>query len=130
MKMKPGDVVTNEQIVEQFKCSPQGGMRRSHRTNTLVLVTKHTEDNIYADRWHDGILDYVGMGQSGNQSFNFMQNWTLYNSRSNGVELHLFEVFESGFYTYVGRVVLDGEPRMEQHGDRSVCVFPLRVIEG
>ena len=127
--IKIGEVVTNDRIVKEFQCSPQGGMRRSLRTNTLVLVTKHTPDNIYADQWRDGVLDYVGMGREGDQSFDFGQNKTLLQSNTNNVKVHLFEVFEPQQYTYIGRVYLADKPRMEKQGGRMVCVFPLRVIQ-
>ena len=36
---------------------------------------------------------YTGMGLIGNQDFHYMQNKTLYESRTNGVTVYLFEVF-------------------------------------
>jgi 5-methylcytosine-specific restriction enzyme A len=49
----PGAELNNEQLCEVFGCGPQGGMRRSHRTNTLTLISNHVE-SIYDDRWLDG----------------------------------------------------------------------------
>ncbi|WP_406677724.1 HNH endonuclease [Moorella sp. ACPs] len=50
------------------------------------------------------------------------------------MEVHLFEVFEPGQYTYIGRVELTGEPYQERQPDaagnpRQVWVFPLRVVD-
>ena len=36
-----GEVIDNARFREVFKCSTQGGMRRSLDTNTLVLVSNH-----------------------------------------------------------------------------------------
>lgn len=33
-------------------------MRRSHKTNTLVLIFDHT---MYDDNWEDNVLHYTGM---------------------------------------------------------------------
>ena len=72
------------------------------------------------------------MGLTGNQDFHYMQNKTLYESRTNGVTVYLFEVFRPREYTYVGNVELAANPYMEQQGDqnnksRLVCIFPLKV---
>lgn len=53
------------------------------------------------------------MGKSGDQDINFMQNKTLAESRTNGVDVHLFEVLKSGQYIYKGQVDLCGEPYQE-----------------
>jgi 5-methylcytosine-specific restriction enzyme A len=44
-----GTNLSNSQLCEIFKCSPQGGMRRGTKTNTLVLVSKNVK-SIYANR--------------------------------------------------------------------------------
>ena len=49
IKLNKGDIIKNEELVEIFKCSTQGGMRRSHKTNTLVLVSNHIK-SIYSDK--------------------------------------------------------------------------------
>ena len=127
--------LNNQQICEVFGCSPQGGMRRSKKTNSLVLVSNHYT-SIYEDRWVDGLLHYTGMGQSGDQDLNWSQNRTLNESRSNGVSVHLFEVFgpKGTDYHYRGRVVLAGDPyqesQLDEHSEsRLVWVFPLRPLD-
>ena len=130
--LHPGDIIDNQRLTEIFRCSRQGGMRRSHQTNTLVIVSDHTR-SIYEDRWIGNIFHYTGMGQRGDQDLDFMQNKTLAESCHNGIEVHLFEVFEPGQYTYMGRVELAGEPYQERQPDadgnpRQVWVFPLRVV--
>lgn len=52
--------INNAELCEVFGCSPQGGMRRSHKTNTLVIVSNHIK-SIYDDRWVGDVLYYTGM---------------------------------------------------------------------
>ncbi len=129
-----GQKLTNVELCKIFRCGPQGGMRRSHRTNTLVLISNHVE-SLYDDRWIGAVFHYTGMGQTGDQSLSFMQNKTLAESETNGVEIHLFEVDREKEYRYQGRVSLAGEPYTEIQPDqnkknRTVFVFPLRLAEG
>ena len=129
-ELKHGMVLNNEDIVKTFLCSPQGGMRRSLRTNSLVLISDQTK--VYHDRWQNGVFLYTGMGLTGDQDFGYMQNKTLYESKVNGVCLYLFEVFKPKEYTYIGIVELAETPYTEQQDDqnaclRSVCIFPLRI---
>lgn len=133
IQINKGDVVNNEELTELFKCSTQGGMRRSHKTNTLVLVSNHVK-SIYSDRWFGKELHYTGMGSSGNQTLG-TQNKTLYESNLNGVEVHLFEVFELREYTYQGVVVYNGKGYKENQTDidgnqRKVWMFPLELKDG
>ena len=107
-------------------------MRKSNKTNTLVIVTDYTR-GIYHDKQIGGVLHYTGMGLYGNQDINYMQNKTLNESDYNGVDVHLFEVMESKVYTYCGRVKLAGKPyneiQKDKNGiDRSVWVFPVRPV--
>jgi len=72
------------------------------------------------------------MGKSGDQDLNFMQNKTLSQSKTNGIELHLFEVLIPKQYIYQGTVSLVEEPYQEiQDGDdekpRNVWMFPLKL---
>lgn len=131
-KIEQGQVLNNDQLCEIFKCSPQGGMRRSLETNTLVIVSNHVQ-SIYDDRWINDIFHYTGMGQNGNQSLTFAQNKTLAESNSNGVEVHLFEVEKEKEYIYQGQVTLAGLPTQEMQLDasdneRQVFIFPLKLI--
>ena len=134
LPISAGDVIDNDRLTEIFKCAPQGGMRRSKGTGTLVLVTNDVK-SIYSDEWQDDILMYTGMGTEGDQSLEFHQNRTLAESDRNGVELHLFTVKKPREYTYVGRVELAGPPEQgtqpDKHGAmRRVWRFPLRICQG
>ena len=63
------------------------------------------------------------------------QNKTLYESNSNGVEVHLFEVLQLTEYTYQGVVVYNGKGYQENQTDidgnkRKVWMFPLELKDG
>jgi len=133
IQINKGDVVNNEELTELFKCSTQGGMRRSHKTNTLVLVSNRVK-SIYSDRWYGKKLHYTGMGSTGDQALD-TQNKTLHESNSNGVEVHLFEVLQLTEYTYQGVVVYNGKGYQENQTDidgnkRKVWMFPLELKDG
>ena len=133
-KLQSGTILNNEELSRIFSCSTQGGMRRSHTTNTLVIVSNHIK-SIYDDRWLDDTFHYTGMGTKGDQSLDFAQNKTLSESNDNGVSVHLFEVFVEKEYSYIGQVELSNSPYFEKQPDedgltREACVFPLRLTSG
>ena len=125
-----GSIVTNQQLREEFQCGNMGGMRRSHATNTLVIISDHTK-SLYDDKWFGNELHYTGMGKTGDQTMT-SQNRTLAESNTNGVDVHLFEVLNATQYIYQGIVTLCGAPYQEtqpdEYGtDRKVWMFPLRT---
>lgn len=133
-ELQTGDIINNSELMEIFKCSNSGGMRRSHETGTLVIVSDHTKA-IYEDRWKNKIFHYTGMGLTGDQSINNNQNRTLNMSNTNGVDVFLFEVFNPGEYFFMGQVVLADAPYQEDQPDiqenmRKVWVFPLKLKDG
>ena len=126
------DIVSNEEICRVFLCSPQGGMRRSLKTNSLVLISG-TRRSIYVDRWDGDVFHYIGMGLRGDQSLYDGQNWTLVSSPKNGVKIYLFAGIEKNRYRFEGQVELASDPYQEQQIDsegrsRLVWVFPLKRI--
>lgn len=130
--LKIGQEIINSDIVDIFKCGNMGGMRRSHATNTLVLISDYTK-GLYHDKWIGGVLHYTGMGKNGDQDIHWAQNDTLANCMSNGIDVHLFEVIDAGQYTYCGRIELVGKPYTEtQPGedgkDRLVWMFPIKPV--
>lgn len=130
----PGQLYTNNEIVDAFMCSTQGGMRRSHRTNTLVIFASHNKP-LYEDRWQGDVLHYTGMGRIGNQTFVGNQNDTLAHSDTNGVTVHLYESYQDKIYVYDGIVKLTGKPYFEDELDdnyeiRKVIKFPLKIVKG
>ena len=134
ISLTSGTTLNNQELCDIFLCSPQGGMRRAHKTNTLVIVSNHIV-SIYDDRWNDNVFHYTGMGTIGDQSLTFAQNKTLSESKDNGVAIHLFEVFVDLEYTYIGQVKLSASPYFEKQPDadnnlRNACVFPLALVDG
>jgi len=132
--LRVGYNYSNDNLCDMFLCSPQGGMRRSQKTNTLVLVANHVK-SIFDDRWDGNTMYYTGMGLKGQQSLDFMQNKTLSQSNDNGVSVHFFEVFTEKVYTYQGLVELSDKPFQELQDDedgnsRNVWVFPLKRKDG
>lgn len=132
-KFNTGQIVTHADIIAEFQCGNMGGMRRSKATNSLVIISDHTK-GLYEDKWIGDVLHYTGMGKKGDQALYFMQNKTLAQSETNGVEVHLFEVLVSSEYIYRGIVSLSGTPYQEvQKGDdglpRKVWMFPLKLKE-
>lgn len=130
-ELQQGQILTNKEVAETFLCSTQGGMRKSNRTDTLVLISNHIE-SVYSDRWDKNILYYSGTGRTGDQDLSSAPNRTLAESSSNNVSIHLFEVFENNQYTYQGEVSLAGSPFSELQEDaagneRKVYVFPLKL---
>ena len=128
--MNQGDIVDNDTICRAFLCSPQGGMRRSLRTNSLVLISG-TKHSIYGDRWDGDVFHYTGMGLRGDQSLYDSQNSTLAGSPKNRVKVYLFEAVEKNQYRFEGQVKLASDPYQERQSDsegrlRLVWVFPLR----
>ncbi|CAM3890309.1 HNH endonuclease [Avibacterium endocarditidis] len=129
--LKVDNKFTNEELCHIFKCAPQGGMRKSNTTNTLVLITKTYGKEIYRDRWENDIFYYTGMGLEGDQELN-RQNKTLAESKENGVEVHLFENEAPNTYIYKGIVELSGSIVKNRQPDknsnlRNAYIFPLKV---
>jgi 5-methylcytosine-specific restriction protein A len=129
--MKKYDVIDNSKLCAHFKCSPQGGMRKSNTTNTLVIISNHVK-SIYDDRWIKDVFHYTGMGLKGNQDINRSQNKTLSKSNETPISVHLLEVFKKEEYTYLGEAYLAQNPYQEtQIGkdglERIVWMFPLKL---
>ena len=132
LPLKPNQTISNKELQTIFECGNMGGMRKSNRTNSLVLISDYTK-NLYEDRWIGDTLHYTGMGKIGDQTLS-SQNKTLYHSNENGILIYLFEVFESKKYTFRGRVRLSGAPYQEEQPDetgerRKVWMFPLKLID-
>ncbi len=125
-----GATVSNQDICAEFKCSNMGGMRRARATNTLVIISDYTK-SIYDDKWYGDTLHYTGMGKVGDQVLDGNQNRTLFESDSNNVSVHLFEVIEATRYIYHGPVSLASTPYQEIQKDstgnnRKVWIFPVK----
>ncbi|MFF2596470.1 AAA family ATPase [Priestia megaterium] len=130
--LKKGTVIDNQNLVTLFKCSSRGGMRRSLKTNSLVLLSFKGRKPYEDIRKDNELWKYTAMGRVGNQNLDFMQNKTLLNSNENGIKVYLF-IVENNNYTFIDRVLLAGAPEKERQQDeegleRDVWVFPLIEI--
>ncbi len=67
-------------------------------------------------------LHYAGMEKNGNKVLEGKQNRTMAELKTNGVEVHLFEVLESAKYIYQGVVTLCGVPYQEDQKDETGAV--------
>ncbi len=130
-----GQRISTYRLQEIFKHNRYKGMRHSITTNTLVLISDHYKSP-YSDRWEEGVLYYNGMGLTGNQKIDYMQNKILAESNTNGIEVYICEVFDTSADKYIfrGRVKLAGEPFREKQFDsegtlRDVWVFPLKPLD-
>ena len=127
--LKIDQVLENKEIAEIFLCSNQGGIRKSKKTNTMILLAKF--DNCsYKHRKDGDILYFTGMGKKGNQEMK-RQNKSLLNAKEEGFTLHLFELYEDKKYIYKGEVELISNPIIEEQLDdnnekRDVFMFPLK----
>ena len=133
-KLKIGSHYSNDEICKNFSCSLFSGMNKSNTTNTLVLIANHVK-SIYEDTWDNDVMYYTGMGRKGDQKLKGNQNITLYESDTNSIDVHFFEVLTEKVYTYQGQVVLTDKPFQELQDDedgnsRSVWVFPLKRKDG
>lgn len=132
-RFEVGEVVSNQDIVSEFKCGNMGGMRPSKATNALVIIADHTK-SLYQDKWIGDVLHYTGMGKVGDHDLLYMQNRTLYESDRNGVNIYLFEVHKRTEYIYRGQVELCKKPYQEEQLDennfpRNVWMFPVKLVE-
>lgn len=132
--LRVGNVYSNSEIANTFKCSNMGGMRRSKETNSLVLIAKHNNP-LYDDQWtNDGILNYTGMGTENDQSISYAQNKTLTIAKREGIKVYLFESYKDNEYYYDGEVELAGTPYQSEEADingviRKVIKFPLKRLD-
>lgn len=101
---KNGETVHNRDIIDKFKCAAIGGMRRSLKTNTLVLVSDHTNNKFTNAEKLDGIWMFEGYGVYPNDIM-YKQNKNMVNSFKENIQLHLFIKKTNNDYTYIGEVI-------------------------
>lgn len=124
-----GHIYNREDLRNAFGGSFYRGMNKCNRTNTLVLISKHTSNRIYGDLFQNNQLIYTGEGQKGDQTYIGANRDLLY-SEENNLPVYLFVVFKNQQYTYYGTVHLNGQPYFEDELDvegknRKVIRFPL-----
>lgn len=128
----PGDTLTNKQLVDIFRVSSMGGIRRSRATN-CVLIVSSADNALYKDRWVDGVFMYTGEGRLGDQTIT-RGNRALDEAHATGTPLLLFFKRKANAYEFQGEVGLAGPAALEQQADeegliRRVFVFPLAMVK-
>ncbi|WP_431153843.1 AAA family ATPase [Bacillus cereus] len=138
--LEPGTFFSNSEIQEMFKCGPTGSMRRSLKTNSLVLISDKGNSSYPNMEKVDGIWHFVGMGRFGDQSLDYLQNKTLSRSNDSGVNLYLFQgeakekVDTNQRYKFIGKVLLVQQPfekynQLDEAANRrKVWIYPLIEI--
>lgn len=101
--------------------------------NTLVLISKHTNDAIYKDEPKDGKYIYTGMGQIGDQTIT-LGNKRLVNAKTDNTNVYLFITRSANKFEYYGRVELNDAYYFDLEKDtkgnmRKVLKFPLTFID-
>lgn len=124
--LKPGETITNRQLMNIFHCACEGGIRYSSKTGTIVLVINKTKDG-FPNVWNGNTLNFAGRplknGFSGaNKRLNeFLQG---------GLPVFLFEVNIPGKYTYLGQVVSAGTWKEEKTATGTdYPTFPIRLTK-
>lgn len=135
--LEPGTFLSNSEIQEMFKCGPSGRMRRSLKTNSLVLISDKENSSYPNMEKVDDIWHFVGMGRFGDQLLDYSQNKTLSRSNDSGVNLYLFQgeatekVDTNQRYRFIGKVLLVQQPfekynQLDEAANRrKVWIFPL-----
>jgi len=127
----PGDILTNQELMDAFRVNNIRGIRVSKATNSIVIVSS-VSNSLYRDRWQDGVFSYTGEGRSGDQSMKG-GNGAIADSVSSRASLILFFKRKPNTYEFQGEVRLSSAPVSEQQPDeagliRRVWVFPLSAI--
>jgi predicted ATPase len=125
-----GKKLNNQQLADKFKCSYMGAMRRSHKTNSLVLILNEEDEIISGDVGKDKSDDtflFMGMGHEGDQSIQYAQNRTVYYSNKNDINLYLFQK-QHKEYEFLGRVLLGEEPKKIKDVEHNRDVISFRLV--
>ena len=109
------------------------GMVYTKSTNNLVLISKHTKDVLYEDKFIDGMLHYTGMGQTGDQMIK-MGNKRLVNAKRDNTTVYLFLCYKENCFKYYGVVELNDPyyydiAKDKNNNIRKVLKFPLTFID-
>lgn len=110
--------LTNDQLAKKYKISPFGGINRSNMHGVYVL--KINDASVYHDEVHNDVIQYVGQGLTGDQTFT-RNNRGLANSNW---PCHVWKKGEDGLYRMLGEYSVDFW-YWETQGGRRVIVFQL-----
>lgn len=134
--LKPGDRLLRREVHARFGGSRQGGIAPSKKVPAVLFFTDPTtgHQHGYYDGWDDdGLFNYVGEGQKGDQQF-VRGNKAIREHRDFGRSLEGF-LAHGTEVTYLGEFELSDTYFRDAHetGDanivRQVIVFRLRPLE-
>lgn len=122
-----GDVITHNQMMNMFKISGQQGIMPSNTLNCIVLMMSDSNEVYENSLVLNGVLQYTGQGQSGNQKLSG-NNKTLYYSKKEEKPIYLFAKNYKREYVFRGQVELYDDPYQVSEKERLVWKFPLKVM--
>jgi hypothetical protein len=135
LHLSPGKKIKRSALHRRYGGRQQGGISPSGKSPNVFLFTdpKQGEQHgyIYDGKREDGLYDYTGEGQSGDQQM-IQGNRAIRDHQAEGRELHLFDASEKRL-TYIGQYEYLRDYRAEapQKGreeDRLVIVFRLHPL--
>ncbi|WP_049572355.1 hypothetical protein [Nonomuraea sp. SBT364] len=137
--LQPGQAIRRKELHEIFGGRTQGGIGPSAKTPNVFLFTDRAAGKRYGyeDDWmSDGLFDYTGEGQQGDQQMK-SGNASVLDHRKDGRALRLFQGAR-GTVTYLGQFeVAEEEPwypadardARDGYPLRQVIIFRLRPID-
>lgn len=133
LHLEPGKRIKRTALHRRYGGRRQGGISPSAKSPNVFLFTDpergHRHGYIFDGACEDGLYDYTGEGQRGDQLM-VQGNRTIRDHRAEGRELHLFDA-SGRTLTYVGRFEYVDDyradaPQKGSSNERSVIVFRLR----
>ena len=135
LHLEPGKKIKRTALHRRYGGRQQGGISPSAKSPNVFLFTDPERGAqhgyIYDGKREDGLYDYTGEGQSGDQSM-IQGNRAIRDHKAEGRELHLFDASGKrltyiGRYEYVDNYTADA-PQKGSPEKRSVLVFRLRPL--
>lgn len=135
LHLEPGKTIKRTALHRRYNGQRQGGISIARKSAKVFLFTDpakgHRHGYIYDGERKDGLYDYTGEGQSGDQEM-VRGNRAIRDHKREGRELHLFDASGKklayiGQYEYVSDYRADA-PQKGSPEERSVIVFRLRPL--
>ena len=129
MEILKGETLTNNELMEIFKCGNRGRIRVSKKYDTLVLVS-YCNLPTSIDHWKDEIYHFEGMGRGKEGGIFYRLNSKILSLKSENEQAHLFIWEKPNHYTFVGKVSLNSNPYqvfLDVDREEETYFFPLSV---
>ena len=92
--------INNSQLTSKFHCASYGEVRKSHRKNSLIIISDHTSEKLFRDYWDDNLFNFVLTDSAAD----FMKCTELDYAIENNSSIYLFEMFKETNY-YIGEIL-------------------------